>query len=632
MVGKIAVKYDGLSANYTPNWLLDDSEYPPTGSHFEYLINGETAFLRLFDEISSAKNSIDIAIWGFQPSMFFKRDGKSKCIGELLAQKANDGVEVRVLVWSMKFIVERAQTYQEDSTNLGSSKSSLYNVPGSTSWQHDYDRAWYYAVGFDKYDTSAKNLIQREKLEKILKSSMCREINNLRTSTKKNNLIFKTREVAKQEDNYLDHEISKGMKQILTKFASHHQKTVLIDYMFPKNAKGFILEHNMLDGYWDTNSHSIQSKAPNIGKNSPTPLQDTSSFLRGPILHHINHNFCQSWQRVTDENLLRKRLQSSSLANAQAKKEQYAVQNPIAIQALRTYDSPNIEDIKHIYLKNISKTTSYIYTENQYFRWPPLVQAFKDYWQDMKRAGRKKDPIYWFVVTNASDTGIGSGTANADRMFAALGRRDVLPNVAINRDKSLKVDYDKKFAKLEKEAQFPNVRPGSLEGARAVVEKYQLAQKKLADAQAEYFKSFKKDLSKEIGIKCHVCVLHSMDSNPKKWQEIYIHSKVTMINDVFLTMGSANINTRSMQGDTEMNLALEHGETVKKLRQALWHLNTRTPAANPEAMHLNSTASDAFDQWQSLIRKNSDLKSNGKKPQQPLTEFLRLSPKVSNID
>lgn len=622
MAGKIAVKYDGLSANYTPNWLLDDSEYPPTGSHFEYLINGETAFSRLFDEISSAKNSIDIAIWGFQPSMFFKRDGKSKCIGELLAQKANEGVEVRVLVWSLKFVVERAQTYQTDSTNLGSSKASLFDVPGTTSSQHEYDRAWYYVVGFDKYGMSGNDLIQRGKLEKILKSSMCKEINNLRTSAKKNNLIFKTREVAKQNDIYMDSNVSWGMKKALTKLASHHQKTVLIDYVIPKNAKGFILEHNMLDGYWDTNSHSIHRKFFDSGRNSTTPLQDISIFLRGPILHHINHNFCQSWQRVTDENLLRKRLQSSSLTNAQAKKEQYAVQNPIAIQALRTYDSPNIEDIKHIYLKNISKTTSYIYTENQYFRWPPLVQAFKDYWQDMKRAGRKKDPIYWFVVTNSSDTGIGSGTANADRMFAALGRQDVMPNVAINNNPEIKARYTK-------------IEPSHLNRGytQAELQKHEDMAKKFPKAKEDLVKSLRVDLSKEIGIKCHICVLHSMDSKVQNWQEIYIHSKVTMINDVFLTMGSANINTRSMQSDTEMNLALEHGETVKKLRRALWSLNTRSPLANPESMHLNTVASEAFDQWQIIITENTNRKNSGnQQPKQPLSEFLRLSPKVSNID
>lgn len=614
------IKYDGLSANYTPNWLLEYSEYPPTGSHFEYLINGETAFLRLYNEIMSAKDTIDIAIWGFQPSMFFKRDGKARCIGELLAQKAKDGVRVRVLVWSMRLIVEHAQTYMTDSTNLGRSKNTFRNVPGTTNQQHAYDLAWYYAVGFDKYNNSAIEISQKASIEKHLKTHpMCKNINELRGIPQIKNLMFRIREVEKQSDVYVDQNVSWGMEKALTKLASHHQKTVLIDYC-TNSARGFILEHNMLDGYWDTNSHSRFSTQPDVGKNSPTPLQDHSSFLRGPILHHINHNFCQSWMRVTKDNLLKRREDFKAKNNIT--KQNYLVKNPIAIQALRTYDQPNIEDIKRIYLKNISKTTSYIYTENQYFRWPPLVQAFKEYWQDMKAGGRgNKDPIYWFVVTNASDTGIGSGTANADRMFAALGRQDVMPNVAINNNPEIK----KRYEKIEP----MHINRGYTQDD---LKKYEEMAKKFPKAKEDLVKSLKIDLSKEIGIKCHICVLHSMDSDPKKWQEIYIHSKVTMINDVFLTMGSANINTRSMQGDTEMNLALEHGETVKKMRRAIWSLNTKSPTANPESMHLNSTSKVAFKEWQFLIDDNSKRKEAGLSPKQPLTEFLRLSPKVSNID
>lgn len=45
-----------------------------------------------------------------------------------------------------------------------------------------------------------------------------------------------------------------------------------------------------------------------------------------------------------------------------------------------------------------------------------------------------------------------------------------------------------------------------------------------------------------------------------------------------------------MQVDTEMNLALEHGETVKRMRKAIWWLNTKSKDAVPDAMHLNSVA------------------------------------------
>ncbi|WP_026215372.1 hypothetical protein [Rodentibacter pneumotropicus] len=58
-------------------------------------------------------------------------------------------------------------------------------------------------------------------------------------------------------------------------------------------------------------------------------------------------------------------------------------------QILSTYEQPDVEDIMKVYLKNIKQTTRYIYTENQYFRFPPLVREFIAHWEKMKNGGRK---------------------------------------------------------------------------------------------------------------------------------------------------------------------------------------------------------------------------------------------------
>ncbi|OQR26359.1 hypothetical protein BWR59_31635, partial [Pseudomonas sp. Bc-h] len=85
----------------TTSWFVEDTEYPPTHATFEPLVNGERTFGALYDDILAATQSIDIVCWGFQPSMYFKRDNAdSLCIGELLLQKAGEGVKVRILCWS----------------------------------------------------------------------------------------------------------------------------------------------------------------------------------------------------------------------------------------------------------------------------------------------------------------------------------------------------------------------------------------------------------------------------------------------------------------------------------------------------------------------------------------------------
>ncbi|KYK90619.1 hypothetical protein SA3733_10475, partial [Aggregatibacter actinomycetemcomitans serotype d str. SA3733] len=77
---------------------------------------------------------------------------------------------------------------------------------------------------------------------------------------------------------------------------------------------------------------------------------------------------------------------------------------------------------------NIQQVTSYIYTENQYFRWPVLVEEFLSHWKKMRKG--RAGPIHWFVVTNSSDGGISAGTYTTNTMLALLGRQDMMPNVA----------------------------------------------------------------------------------------------------------------------------------------------------------------------------------------------------------
>ncbi len=131
-----------LSVTTPSHWFLQDAEFDPSRSTIEFLINGETAFRKIYEEIEQATSSVDILIWGFQPSMFFIRDGQKLCIGDLLIKKARSGVEVRVLVWSMIF---KAQTFKE--ANLGSGLGLGLGLAKKESYhtedQKAYDQLWY---------------------------------------------------------------------------------------------------------------------------------------------------------------------------------------------------------------------------------------------------------------------------------------------------------------------------------------------------------------------------------------------------------------------------------------------------------------------------------------------------------
>ncbi len=620
-----------LGATASMNWFLDSQESSPVAATFRPLINGKEAFTTLHEKIEKAEHSIDIAIWGFQPSMHLKRDGKSKCIGDLLIEKAKAGVQVRILVWSIPF---KIQTFSE--ANMGNAPGVFKGgVPGVTNAQRQYDRNWYLAREgkLHTLDPHASQNIQKSypHLWELSKSSY------------QNNLKFKTRSVESQSNQYEDKELPENAKSTLRLFPSHHQKTVLIDYEVPHKAVGFVMEHNMLDNYWDDNSHiSGKVSAPNQGKNVDTPLQDVSSIVSGEVLWYINRNFCQSWDKVSSEKLGEKR---KALTFDKYPFNKSAGGTPLMAQILRTYDKPDIEDIKKIYLQNIKRVTSYIYTENQYFRWPPLAEAFIKHWQNLRSKGRPANmPIHWFVVTNSSDDGLGKGTYTTNKMLEKLGRQDVMPNVALTDDNGRRDALNTTLMhtprgvpgetvnKWKKERDDLQARFNSREGMKE--------QSYTKNAEEVREKEFVKKLKKELGVKVHVCTLTASNA----WKEVYIHSKVTIIDDVFTVISSANLNTRSMQVDTELGIFTENGAVARKLRKDLWKLHTRNlhkannaagkfdNVANPEAMNDPNIAKNAFNRWGELIKMNQDRIKEGKPPLHPLCEFLRLDPKISQLD
>ena len=702
-----------LCATVNFNWFLKDAEKfengtqsEPVPATFKALVNGKEAFEELHDRIANAQHSIDIAIWGFQPSMHFKRDGKSPCIGDLLIQKALEGKKVRILVWSLPGDI---QTFSE--ANLGN-KPGVWvkdKVEGVTSAQVDYDRWWYEAIrgNFD-------NVIRRSDIYGIIYTTKKFEkLVEFTKSSNRTNLVYKNRHVAKQENNYKDktlpeeaqrlqkhnfkdETLPKNAYKYALKYApSHHQKTVLIDYEIPELAVGFVLEHNMVDNYWDDSNHSLKTTLPNKGKNSPTPLQDVSSIVTGQVLWDINHNFCQSWDRQNNKQWGKDPVDIGITGKRQSFTRDHYQPNPslvddsklVMAQIVRTYDQPDIEDIMKVYLKNIKQTTSYIYTENQYFRFPPLVREFIAYWEKIKNNGRTEGPIHWFTVTNSSDEGIGVGTYTTNEMFKLLGKQDVMPGVARNiklneleaqlgmakkrefrlYNESMKAPTAEgkavaaaEFEKNQQEIQRIEKEIGEIKAKQHEEQKTQEAGKagpakkegelnqiessELGQEEPNLTKELGYEISDTPGIKAHICTLMPKDENGKYVHtykkngkdtpaEVYVHSKVTIMDDVFTVISSANLNTRSMQVDTELGIIMECADVAEGLRKRLWDLHTnKNFAANPDDMHDYAVAKEAFKIWQQLIEKNKQLKEKGGSPDCALREFYRADPTVSRSD
>jgi phosphatidylserine/phosphatidylglycerophosphate/cardiolipin synthase-like enzyme len=614
----------------TPPWYVQDTEYPPAKATYQPLINGEEAFKAVHMAIAAAVRTVDIICWGFQPSMYFIRNGEEPCIGELLMLKARKGIEVRLLGWEMPF---NSAGFGGEANLPGKGPYRLRDraLQPSTDEQYAYDRQWFARCAVS--DTMAAAM---------------REARRVPVFVSRGFSAYERAEIAYQVKRHsLDRQLSHSTLATLSATATHHQKMVLVDYEIPDRAVGFVMGHNMLDEYWDTSDHSALNRAkgskpaPNKGPRGDTPRQDISSRVSGPILEHLNHNFAKAWRKETREDLfaLRRAMQvGPTLQCAPAATRQLA-------QLLRTQPQEGKRDIEQLYLQAVNNATQFIYIENQYFRWPPLAELIKKVAAALTIGGR--DPglhgsLHLFVITNDEYDAIGAGMVNTQRMLESLGRAETMPKVTkLRRIDAVKAQAATQAPTLselvEQRALLMMTSLTDKMGGTDLSEKARAAQREAANSnrgrlqdlndKISAIESSKVEANLNIpGLKVHVCSLVAKDSPAGNWMPVYIHSKLMIVDDVFTTHGSANINTRSMQVDSELNIAHEWASVTQNMRRELWDLHTDKKGAQDDA-------DTAFKAWQEITDRNKALRNekNGV-PDAPLVEFYYDKDTMGDLD
>jgi len=61
---------------------------------------------------------------------------------------------------------------------------------------------------------------------------------------------------------------------------------------------------------------------------------------------------------------------------------------------------------------------------------------------------------------------------------------------------------------------------------------------------------------------------------------VYVHAKLAVVDDRWLTVGSANLNDHSLFNDTEVNLAVYDQEVARTTRERLWAEHLELPVAS----------------------------------------------------
>jgi phosphatidylserine/phosphatidylglycerophosphate/cardiolipin synthase-like enzyme len=416
-------------------------------------------------------------------------------------------------------------------------------------------------------------------------------------------------------------------------------------------AVGYIMGLNSVSDYWDTAEHLCddpqREKAydgrkgspsdpiakTNLGKVSRKPLRDYACRVQGSALVGVYLNFCKAWNRA---NLLPKlEAASNSKKNSTlsanlpedlqpaALKKTGEKQLALRLQVLRTqpeevYKYKEIDEdseksknfdksIKHAYFQASSMARSYLYLENQYFfyeEWARHLKAnrvaFMEWVQQV--AGKKsKDArlLHLFVVIPEPE--------NPDMVprtydtLRSLGQADAMPNQHkfITEDSKKNVGEDEVFRKdVTKVA--VNIKPPIISTGETPA----------TSKEDEPEKGVLLQEGKSLGLKVLVVKLVTqgqiLNTGKQEYRDIYIHSKLMLADDCFMTLGSANMNQRSMAADSEINIATDNIDHNRGLRQRVWEQLTGGGKDGTGGDGTQDEVSLAFKAWNTLADDNAE--------------------------
>ncbi|QGZ43185.1 phospholipase [Pseudoduganella flava] len=566
-----------------------------------------------------AKKSVDIITWGFDPGMVLVRNGsaqKGQRFGDLLrnvASRKKNPITVRILVWhdnplSQKMMKNVPGLYGEHFPAVGCGASGYYS-----SAHQRYNARWFEAVAAGEIP----NIDFRVRSLSIVHLNAC-----------------------------LKNEPSvpwNANARIAAMYATHHQKMMLIDYEMPEVARGYVMGHNCVTDFWDTADHPFQSplrerffreepaglakryKSPEpmdfqgSGIYSPgyrlattgaeerrealarhldrisfvaKPYQDVSCRVRGPILADMNHNFCQAWQASDQIRSMTRELFMLALApvrvplrhgmrqvfppdydSAMVKRraeipwQAYVLGNgKHSAQLLRTQPEHGEKSIKECYANLTRQMRHYIFIQNQYVQYEPWAEHLKQCVQQMRSAGYSKD-VYVFILTSTPERDgmdlhtyeVASGIGQSERM--KVEHADAVEKARMGKAKM-------PISPQQMKAHGIHVVMGSLWTCAAKNEQWPLL--------------------------------------PEEYEEIYIHAKVAIVDDVAFTIGSANLNLRSMAIDSELNLLSNAQDVAFAVRGELFNqCSTTTGPAQYGDMK------KTLEAWAQQMSRNFESRSMG---------------------
>jgi len=100
------------------------------------------------------------------------------------------------------------------------------------------------------------------------------------------------------------------------------------------------------------------------------------------------------------------------------------------------------------------------------------------------------------------------------------------------------------------------------------------------------------------------CLISQHNAANEKRRQIYVHAKVMIVDDKWITIGSANMDNDGFKNSTEVDLGITSPILAQQLRVKLWseHLTGGNDSSN-NRVELNSF-DEGFDAWKAVASDN----------------------------
>ena len=333
---------------------------------------------------------------------------------------------------------------------------------------------------------------------------------------------------------------------------SLHQKISVVDGMeaYVGGVDPLIETEGEFDR-WDTSGHPFGTPLRRTTKgDSPHPWHDAHSRIQGPAVGDVELNFRERWNDVV------KRHRWNELPLVPERPLPSALESNYPVQVARTvprhtysFEPLVIQGIYQFYANAMHNIQEFVYLENQYL---------------------------WLHAYYGVDIPfISIDSAEMEYILRELG-------AALQRGASMSIILP----------DHPNV-------GRAFSDEGLMRLRNEAPQAAE-----------EGRIQAFCLATSTRENGQEHYRPIYVHAKVGIVDDLWSTVGSGNLNNRGMRDDTEMNVATLNSELTRGLRFML------------QAEHLGLIESDDLLVLSRFLHNNRQSAAEHKRGEQ-LLDYLK---------